>query len=128
MQWVSIAASLSSMAPPKKEDPMTSKIIIEATRLVPIEDLHHDDTKDGKDLVQGTYVVEVGRGSYEAQVEAALDTFHSSVPVSCLEYYSFDVRKFTSEDESRDDIIKVEPFDPKTFIEALNTATSSRLN
>jgi hypothetical protein len=88
-----------------------TKMIVEATRLVPISALDHDDKQDGRDLVQGTYVVEVDEGSHDSQVEAALDIFHSSVPVACLEHYDFDVRKATPEDEGRDDLIEVEPFD-----------------
>jgi hypothetical protein len=94
-----------------KIDIPTVKMIIEASRLVSIDELDHDDKSDGKDLVQGIYVVEVGQGTYESQVETALDVFHRSVPVSCLEHYDFNVRSMTSQDEARDDIIEVEPFD-----------------
>jgi hypothetical protein len=98
---------------------MSTKIIIEATRLVAIEELDYDDRRDGKDLVQGVYVVDVEEDSQDPE-EKALDIFHSSVPVACLEHYNFEARRPTPEDDARTDLIEVKPFDPDEYIRALD--------
>lgn len=98
---------------------MSTKFIIEATRLVAIEELDFDDRQDDKDLVQGVYILEVDEDNPDPE-DKALDIFHSSVPVACLEHYKFDVRRPTPEDEARSDLIEVKPFDPVEYMRSLN--------
>lgn len=60
-------------------------------RVIPQVPLAERDADDRE--LQASYVVlfVAPANDNEAQIEAALDRFHSTIPVSCLEDFEFDV-------------------------------------
>jgi hypothetical protein len=58
-------------------------VLVAVTQLVPDEGLDADDSPE----IAGSYIVEVRDGSNDPTVEA-LDTFHDTIGIACLDDFS----------------------------------------